>query len=530
MSARSELSRAVLDGQAAKVQSLLLRPLIDGTTEELERKLAARAEPEARLRAAERALADGTAAETAAVKARVVAQELYHTIQSEGDEWAEIYSSEVESADASPRSVEDMHDDIVFATESGLPQLLTQEQVASARRRRVRSAQTFASLLAKRSILPAPWEPLSQLNTHLSDEKDIREQTRPALDAKAAANQVSTEELAQLRQLRWADGMAQLRRVRVGHVLYDPDAVNSLYNVQNDPPWVQETKEFLTEWACVHDHSDARIEEWAGAQTVPVRVTKALFEGLAEVGPKDTGCESWQSEILWVIDMLDTAKNRKRSGWAPERRSTRSHSQLNEIFAKADRNGDGAVSRGELISRLRKDQQLAAMLGLPSHVKDEDREEFEVLFQGMDSDSSGNIDRDEFVRYFSCSTTGQQLEASCSLDSILTELLVLGGATVCLPAQFSQDQIAEYVARVLEPLNILKRHGWYHPGAMVKIARLRASEAHRTIVLTHVQPPTFRCQSLPDGVSTSALCAYRTLSMPWFGCRRPIGICRTSRV
>eukprot|EP01043_Picozoa_sp_COSAG02_P106425 COSAG02_NODE_42429_length_384_cov_1.414035_1_plen_43_part_10 len=41
----SELQRAVLHGQAATVQALLLAPLIEGTVEELERKRASKVEP-----------------------------------------------------------------------------------------------------------------------------------------------------------------------------------------------------------------------------------------------------------------------------------------------------------------------------------------------------------------------------------------------------------------------------------------------------------------------------------------------------
>ena len=36
--------------------------------------------------------------------------------------------------------------------------------------------------------------------------------------------------------------------------------------------------------------------------------------------------------------------------------------RLREIFARADRNGDGALSRSELILRLRKDEELAELL------------------------------------------------------------------------------------------------------------------------------------------------------------------------
>eukprot|EP01043_Picozoa_sp_COSAG02_P002792 COSAG02_NODE_66_length_42609_cov_95.996848_15_plen_1632_part_00 len=485
MSSSDELQRAVLHGQAAAVQALLLAPLIEGTVEELERKRASRVEPEARLRAAERALVDGNAAEKEAIKARVAAEDLYNSIQSEGTEWIEQHAMEQERNAGSPRSHAAPSEDVVFATADS-PHVLTAEQIEVARLRKVRSAQTFASPLAVRADLPAPWEPLLQSDSRLSVEKqeEVRSQARADLEAKAATGEASKAELAQLRQHHWVHDMDQLKHQRIGRVLYDPDAVRSLYDVQNTPPWVRETKELLRKWAHVHHPDEAQSREWPGKKNVPAEVTKALFEGLAEVGPKDTGCESWQSEVRWVIEMLTAATSRrgKRSGGRGSARRSmglaRSTDELKHVFFSIDRNRDGEMSRAELILRLRKDSELAAMLDLPSHIKDGDREDFEALFQGMDSDSSGNVDCDEFVRHFSCGISGQQLAGGCSLESILNELLVLGRATACLPAQFSQAQLAEYVERVLEPLKSLKWHGWFHRTTMAAIARARSSEVH----------------------------------------------------
>eukprot|EP01046_Picozoa_sp_COSAG06_P036947 COSAG06_NODE_4124_length_4547_cov_1.723696_5_plen_669_part_00 len=75
--------------------------------------------------------------------------------------------------------------------------------------------------------------------------------------------------------------------------------------------------------------------------------------------------------------------------------------RLREIFARADRDGDGALSRSELILRLRKDEELAELLQLPQRVGDDERDVFEAVFQGMDTDDDKSITSAEFVAYFS---------------------------------------------------------------------------------------------------------------------------------
>ena len=85
---------------------------------------------------------------------------------------------------------------------------------------------------------------------------------------------------------------------------------------------------------------------------------------------------------------------------APPRISTAREGQLRAIFARVDRNSDGRLSRAELILRLRKDGELASLLGLPQQVGDEQRAAFEAVFQSMDSDSDKEVDADEFVAFF----------------------------------------------------------------------------------------------------------------------------------
>ena len=84
---------------------------------------------------------------------------------------------------------------------------------------------------------------------------------------------------------------------------------------------------------------------------------------------------------------------------APQISETR-ESQLRAIFARADRNSDGHLTRAELILRLRKDTELASLLNLPQQVGDDQRAVFESVFQSMDVDADREVDADEFVSFF----------------------------------------------------------------------------------------------------------------------------------
>ena len=76
--------------------------------------------------------------------------------------------------------------------------------------------------------------------------------------------------------------------------------------------------------------------------------------------------------------------------------------QLREVFDKIDKNHDGSLTRAELIIRLRKDEEVATLLQvhLPQNMSDAGREQFEAVFQGMDSNDDREVDAEEFIRFF----------------------------------------------------------------------------------------------------------------------------------
>jgi hypothetical protein len=95
-----------------------------------------------------------------------------------------------------------------------------------------------------------------------------------------------------------------------------------------------------------------------------------------------------------VLDVLQASDARVRH-------QDHAGKRLREIFARADRNNDGTLTRAELILRLRSDTELAELLQLPARVGDGDRDAFESVFQSMDVDDSRGVDVEEFVRHFS---------------------------------------------------------------------------------------------------------------------------------
>jgi Ca2+-binding EF-hand superfamily protein len=81
--------------------------------------------------------------------------------------------------------------------------------------------------------------------------------------------------------------------------------------------------------------------------------------------------------------------------------------ELRQVFACVDVNGDGSLSRAELIMRLRKDPDLAALLDLPVRVGEAERAAFEAVFRGMDENGDNEIDADEFVQFFARRESGE---------------------------------------------------------------------------------------------------------------------------
>ena len=73
---------------------------------------------------------------------------------------------------------------------------------------------------------------------------------------------------------------------------------------------------------------------------------------------------------------------------------------VDRAFKTLDANGNGVLSRAEVIKAVRESEEVRTLLGLPAQIQDETREVFENIFQMIDVDGSKSIDRDEFQKFF----------------------------------------------------------------------------------------------------------------------------------
>jgi Ca2+-binding EF-hand superfamily protein len=76
-------------------------------------------------------------------------------------------------------------------------------------------------------------------------------------------------------------------------------------------------------------------------------------------------------------------------------------SEIEAVFRLIDKNGDGALSRAEVIKACRANEKVHTLLGLPKNIRQEDgtRDLFEVVFQKLDADDSKSITLDEFSKH-----------------------------------------------------------------------------------------------------------------------------------
>ena len=84
--------------------------------------------------------------------------------------------------------------------------------------------------------------------------------------------------------------------------------------------------------------------------------------------------------------------------------SPEGRAKASAAFRKMDNNGDGSLSRAEVILAVKKDAEVRELLGLGDHaqIRQEDgsRDAFEVVFQSLDANSDKVIDEAEFVKFF----------------------------------------------------------------------------------------------------------------------------------
>ena len=73
-----------------------------------------------------------------------------------------------------------------------------------------------------------------------------------------------------------------------------------------------------------------------------------------------------------------------------------------EAFELIDKNGDGRLTRIEVIQACKHDPRVRELLRLPETIRQEDgsREAFEQVFQRMDKDDSKSVDLEEFMAFW----------------------------------------------------------------------------------------------------------------------------------
>merc|ERR1712072_982377 len=97
----------------------------------------------------------------------------------------------------------------------------------------------------------------------------------------------------------------------------------------------------------------------------------------------------------------DTPRSQRNSRNSRNRNLTRDRvEQLRTAFRRMDANGDGSISKGEIMQALARDSSIGELLGLHALAGDELFFEAGVMFQDMDTDRGGDVDIDEFVAFF----------------------------------------------------------------------------------------------------------------------------------
>lgn len=73
---------------------------------------------------------------------------------------------------------------------------------------------------------------------------------------------------------------------------------------------------------------------------------------------------------------------------------------LRDAFDQCDANKDNFVTKIELIKACRSHPNIAQLFGIPEHLRENAREQFEQVFQAMDRDGDRRLTFDELKAYF----------------------------------------------------------------------------------------------------------------------------------
>ena len=114
-----------------------------------------------------------------------------------------------------------------------------------------------------------------------------------------------------------------------------------------------------------------------------------------------------------------------------------------EAFSLLDANGDGVLSRAEVIKACRASERVRTLLGLPRTIRQEDgtRDAFEAVFQRLDVDDSKSISLDEFRHFFASRRPAQQPLQPLYPGQLLLEGGASYGGGAALPTPFATPKV-----------------------------------------------------------------------------------------
>ena len=147
--------------------------------------------------------------------------------------------------------------------------------------------------------------------------------------------------------------------------------------------------------------SPRRIGQSSGA-----RYAEAQAEAEAEAEAEEVAEEAAEAEAeAEEAEVDEEAIRHWTSQWLRD---------VDDAFARIDRNCDGVLSRAEVIKACRIDPHVRTLLGLPERIRQEDgtRDAFEKIFQRLDQDDSKAVTLDEFKRVFGSAAYLRQRQQS----------------------------------------------------------------------------------------------------------------------
>lgn len=162
---------------------------------------------------------------------------------------------------------------------------------------------------------------------------------------------------------------------------------------------------------------------------------------------------------------------------------------IHHAFRKIDINQDGVLSRAEIIRAVRKSQEVSVLLGLPMRIHQEDgtREQFEAVFQAMDTDENKTVDLEEFVAFAQSFKRAVDVMAPRRSGSSLSAALERADA---LLNDFNVDDVPRYSRTVLSSSPVLL------------VMHLEGGD---TVPLPHVAVGANASAKMPSLVKTSAM-------------------------